>query len=211
MDSRCHFSILIPQRKQSCDFTSQVAFNGSPHKDGNTSILINAVFTELQKEGIETELVQLGGKQIRGCLGCMKCFQNKDQQCSVKNDLLNECVAKMVAADGIIIGSSDHFGNVSSETKALIDRAGLVAMANDHMLKRKVGVAVVAVRRGGAVDTYNAINHFFALNQLIVPCSIYWNIAFGLQPGDVENDQEGMLTMKVLGENMAWLLKKLRA
>jgi multimeric flavodoxin WrbA len=187
-----------------------VAFNGSPRKDGNTSILINTVFAELQKEGIETESVQVGGKQIRGCLGCMMCFRNKDRECSVKNDILNELVAKMAAADGIILGSSDHFGNVSSEMKALIDRAGLVSIANDFLLKRKVGAAVVAVRRAGAVDTCNAINHFFALNQVIIPCSTYWNIAFGLIPGDVKKDQEGMRTMKVLGENMAWLLKKIR-
>jgi multimeric flavodoxin WrbA len=187
-----------------------VAFNGSPRKDGNTSILISAVFAELQKEGIKTELVQVGGTQIRGCLGCMMCFRNKDRECSVKNDVLNEWVAKMAAADGIILGSSDHFGNVSAEMKALIDRAGLVSIANDFLLKRKVGAAVVAARRAGAADTCNAINHFFALNQVIIPCSTYWNIAFGLLPGDVEKDREGMQTMKVLGENMAWLLKKIQ-
>ncbi|MEE8554158.1 MAG: flavodoxin family protein [Desulfobacterales bacterium] len=186
-----------------------VAFNGSARKDGNTAILINNVFQELEKEGIGTELIQLAGKKIRGCLACMKCFENKDQRCSNKNDVLNECLEKMIEADGIILGSPTYFSNVSTEIKALIDRSGLVAIANGHMFKRKVGAAVVAVRRAGSVFVFDAINHFFFINQLIVPGSIYWNMGIGLEKGDVEKDEEGIQTMKVLGENMAWLLKKL--
>lgn len=186
-----------------------VAFNGSARKDGNTSILINRVFDELQKEGIETELFQFAGKKIRGCIACMKCFENKDQRCSNKNDVLNECLEKMIEADGIILGSPTYFSNVSTEIKALIDRAGLVAIANDHMFKRKVGAAVIAVRRAGSVSVFDAINYFFFINQLIVPGSIYWNMGIGYEKGDVEKDEEGIQTMKVLGENIAWLLKKL--
>ena len=187
-----------------------IAFNGSPRKKGNTAILINHVFDELNKEGIETEFYQLGGKPIHGCISCKKCFKNKDKRCSVNNDVINECIEKMLEADGIILGSPTYFSNVSSEIKALIDRAGLVAIANDHMFKRKVGAAVVAVRRAGATDTFDAINKLFFINQMIVPGSIYWNLAIGLEEGEVENDQEGLLTMKTLGENMAWLLKKLK-
>jgi multimeric flavodoxin WrbA len=187
-----------------------VAFSGSARKDGNTAILINNVLQELEKEGIGTELIQLAGKKIRGCLACMKCFENKDQRCVNKDDVLNECLEKMLEADGIILGSPTYFSNVSTETKALIDRAGLVSIANGHMLKRKVGAAVVAVRRAGSVSVFDAINHFFFINQLIVPGSIYWNMGFGLEKGEVEKDEEGIQTMKVLGENMAWLLKKLR-
>jgi multimeric flavodoxin WrbA len=186
-----------------------VAFSGSARKDGNTAILINNVLQELEKEGIETELFQLAGKKIRGCLACMKCFENQDQRCSNKNDVLNECLEKMIEADGIILGSPTYFSNVSTEIKALIDRAGLVSIANGHMLKRKVGAAVVAVRRAGSVSVFDAINYFFFINQLIVPGSIYWNMGIGLDKGDVEKDEEGIQTMKVLGENMAWLLKKL--
>ena len=186
-----------------------VAFNGSARKDGNTAILINNVLQELEKEGIETELFQLAGKKIRGCLACMKCFENQDQRCSNKNDVLNECLEKMIEADGIILGSPTYFSNVSTEIKALIDRAGLVSIANGHMLKRKVGAAVVAVRRAGSVSVFDAINYFFFINQLIVPGSIYWNMGIGLDKGDVEKDEEGIQTMKVLGEIMAWLLKKL--
>ena len=115
----------------------------------------------------------------------------------------------MLEADGIILGSPTYFSNVSTEIKALIDRAGLVAIANGHMFKRKVGAAVVAVRRAGSVSVFDAINHFFFINQVIVPGSIYWNMGFGLEKGEVEKDEEGIQTMKVLGENMAWLLKKL--
>ncbi|MFC1462267.1 flavodoxin family protein [Verrucomicrobiota bacterium] len=186
-----------------------VAFNGSPRSQGNTSMLLGAVLVELAKEGIETELVQLGGKSIRGCTACMKCFENQDKHCAIDNDVLNEMVDKMVEADGIIVGSPTYFSNVSAEVKALIDRAGMVAIANGHMFKRKVGAAVVAVRRAGSTDTFDAINKLFFINQMIVPGSVYWNMGFGLQPGEVAGDEEGMNTMKILGENMGWLLKKL--
>ena len=185
-----------------------IAFNGSPRKDGNTAMLINRVLEELEKEGIKTEFIQLGGKQIRGCIACYKCFQNKDQRCSFKNDILNECLEKMIEADGIILGSSTYFCNVSTEIKALIDRAGLVAIANGHLFKRKIGAAVVAVRRAGAANVFDAINKLFFINQMIVPGSIYWNLGIGFDKEEVKGDDEGMNTMKILGENMAWLLKK---
>ncbi len=185
-----------------------VAFNGSARKNGNTAILTKIVLGELEKDGIETELVQLAGKKIRGCIACMKCWENKDQRCAVTDDVLNSCIEKMIEADGIILGSPTYFANVSTELKALIDRAGMTSIANDRMFKRKVGAAVVAVRRAGAIHVFNSINHFFFIGQMIVPGSIYWNMGFGLDKGEVEKDEEGLDTMKVLGENMAWLLKK---
>jgi multimeric flavodoxin WrbA len=186
-----------------------VAFNGSPRKDGNTSLLIKRVFAELEKEGIEAELVQVGGENIRGCMACFKCFENKNKRCAVNNDIANVCIEKMLSADGIILGSPTYFANLTSETKALIDRAGMTARANDNMFKRKIGAAVVAVRRAGAIHVFNSINHFFFIGEMIVPGSIYWNMGFGRAKGEVENDEEGLTTMKVLGQNMAWLLKKL--
>jgi multimeric flavodoxin WrbA len=186
-----------------------VAFNGSARKDGNTAILINYVLDVLRENGIETELYQLAGKEIRGCLACFKCFENKDQRCVVKDDVANECIEKMVEADGIILGSPTYFANVSTEMKALIDRAGFVCRANGEMFKRKVGTAVVAVRRAGGIHVFNSINHFFFISQMIVPGSSYWNIGVGLAKGDVEQDEEGIVTMTDLGENMAWLMKKL--
>jgi multimeric flavodoxin WrbA len=189
-----------------------IAFNGSPRKKGNTAMLINSVFVELQKEGIETEFLQLGGKDIKGCLACSKCFEVQDNTCVTrKDDIFNEYFQKMIEADGIIIGSPTYFSNVSSEVKALIDRAGLVSIANGYSLKRKVGAGVVAVRRAGATDVFDAINKLFFINQMVVPGSIYWNLGFGLDREEVKDDEEGMNTMKILGENMAWLLKKIIA
>jgi len=187
-----------------------VAFNGSPRANGNTSILIEHVFKPLREEGIATELVQVGGQDIHGCRACYQCFERKDGHC-VFDDLLNVCVDKMKEADGIILGSPTYFANVSAELKALIDRAGLVNVANGRFLQRKVGAAVVAVRRAGAVNAFDAINHFFQSTHMIIPGSSYWNLAVGREIGEVEGDDEGMATMENLGKNMAWLLKKLHA
>jgi multimeric flavodoxin WrbA len=186
-----------------------IAFNGSPRKDGNTASLLNMTLDQLKNEGIETELYQLGGKNIKGCMACYKCAQNLDKRCSVKNDVLNECIEKMIDADGIILGSPTYFTDVPAEIKALIDRAGLVAKVNGDMLQKKLGAAVVAVRRAGSIHVFDTINHFFLINQMIVPGSIYWNMAIGRDKGEVEEDEEGVMTMKTLGANMAWLLKKL--
>ena len=187
-----------------------IAFNGSARKNGNTAILINYVFGELETQGIETEMIQLSGQQIRGCTACYKCFDNKDQRCALKDDALNEYVEKMLQADGIILASPTYFADVSAELKAVIDRAGLVAKANQDMFRRKVGAAIVAVRRAGSVHAFDSINHFFLISQMIIPGSSYWNMGFGRQIGDVEKDEEGLQTMRTLGQNMAWLLKKIK-
>jgi multimeric flavodoxin WrbA len=187
-----------------------VAFNGSARKDGNTAILVNAAFRELKKEGIKTELVQLAGKNIRGCTACGKCFENKDKRCVVNNDILNDCIEKMLDSDGVILASPTYFSDVSAAMKALMERAGFVARANDDMFRRKVGAAVIAVRRGGAIHAFDTLNHFFFISQMIVPGSSYWNVGIGLAPGDVKADDEGIATMKTLGINMAWLMKKIQ-
>ena len=186
-----------------------VAFNGSARKDGNTAILIRRVFAELEKGGVETELVQLAGQSIRGCTACGQCQKNKNKRCVIEDDVVNDCIEKMLTADGIILGSPTYFADLTSEMKALIDRAGYVARANDDMLKRKVGAAVVAVRRAGSVHTFDSLNHFFLIGQMIVPGSIYWNLGIGRAKGEVEQDEEGLKTMQTLGRNMAWLLKKI--
>ncbi len=187
-----------------------VAFNGSARKDGNTAILVNTVFAELKKESIRTELVQLAGKEIRGCTACGTCFTNQDKRCAINDDILNDCIGKMLDADGIILASPTYFADVSTEMKALIDRAGLVAKANQDMFRRKVGASVVAVRRAGAIHAFDTMNHFFFISEMIVPGSSYWNIGIGgHDPEDAKNDEEGLLTMQTLGANMAWLLKKI--
>jgi multimeric flavodoxin WrbA len=182
-----------------------VAFNGSPRKDGNTTILINHVLNELDKEGIETELVQLSGKKIHGCIACYKCFQNKDQQCSVKEDDLNKCIDKMIGADGIILGSPVYFADLTSEMKALIDRAGFVSLANGGLYRNKVGASVVALRRTGGIQTLDSLNHFFLAGQMII---VGRGIGIGRDKGEVEKDEEGLQMVKTLGQRMAWLLKK---
>ena len=186
-----------------------IAFNGSPRKDGNTFALINHVFAALNREGIETELVQVGGNLIHGCTACYQCFDKKDGSCVIQKDIVNDCIDKMRQADGIILASPTYFADITPELKALIDRAGLVSIANGGLLKRKVGSAVVAVRRGGSIHAFDTINHLFLICEMSIPGSCYWNMGFGREKGEVENDEEGVKTMTMLGENMAWLLKKL--
>ena len=185
-----------------------VAFNGSARKGGNTAILLGHVLGELAREGIETELVELAGATIHGCLACRKCSTRKDRRCSQTNDMGNVYIDKMAAADGILLGSPTYVTDVSPEIKALIDRACLVSGANGGMFRRKVGAAVVAVRRAGAIHAFDTLNHFFLITEMIIPGSSYWNIGIGREPGEVEKDEEGIRTMKTLGRNMVWLLKK---
>jgi len=187
-----------------------IAFNGSARKDGNTSLLLNLVLDELKAEGIETELYSLAGKPIQGCIACFKCFEKKNKRCNVEKDIINECIEKMIEADGILLGSPTYFADVSASMKALIERCGMVAGANNKMYKRKVGAGVVACRRAGAINVFNTLNYFFTINEMIIPGSSYWNIGMGRQPGEVNNDAEGVQTMKNLGKNMAWLMKKIK-
>jgi multimeric flavodoxin WrbA len=185
-----------------------VAFNGSARRGGNTAILLRYVMGELQAEGIETELVEMSGVTIHGCLACRKCSARKDRRCSQEKDIGNVYIEKMAAADGILLGSPTYVTDVSPEIKALIDRACMVSGANGGMFRRKVGAAVVAVRRAGAMHAFDTLNHFFLITEMIIPGSCYWNIGIGREAGEVEADEEGIRTMKVLGRNMAWLLKR---
>ena len=187
-----------------------IAFNGSARKEGNTAILLNLVLDELKAEGIETELYSLAGKPVQGCIACFKCFEKKNKRCNVEKDIINECIQKMVEADGILLGSPTYFADVSASMKALIERCGMVGRANEDLYKRKVGAAVVAVRRAGAIHVFNSLNYFFTINEMIIPGSSYWNIGMGRQPGEVSADAEGVQTMQNLGKNMAWLLKKIQ-
>jgi len=185
-----------------------VAFNGSARKDGNTALLIRRVLQVIEAKGIETELIQLGGEQIRGCNACRTCFSTKNKRCIIEDDNVNAYIEKMMEADGIILGSPVYFSMMTSQLKALMDRAFYVARANGDLFKRKAGAAVVAARRAGGIPTFDAINHFFLISQMIVPGSSYWNVGFGQKKGDVQSDEEGMKIMDYLGKNMAWLIKK---
>ena len=186
-----------------------IAINGSARKDGNTAILIKEVFKILENDNIDCEMIQLAGEHIRGCIACDQCYKLKNNTCIQKGDIINNCIKKMIDSDGIILASPTYFSNVTAEMKALIDRAGRVARANDNVLKHKVGAAIIAVRRAGAIHAFNAINHFFLIEEMIIPGSIYWNIGIGKDKGDVSSDDEGMKNMRNLGENISWTLKRL--
>jgi len=187
-----------------------VAINGSPRKGGNTETLLKEVLKPLEAAGWETSFMQVGGAKIRGCIACFKCFENKDGQCAVKNDVFNDCMAQMLSADAIILGSPTYFTDVSAELKALIDRSGLVAIANGTAFAGKIGAAVVAVRRGGGTHVYDTINHMYLMNGMIVPGSSYWNLGFGLNPGEAAGDEEGMRNMNHLGQTIDWLGKTIK-
>jgi multimeric flavodoxin WrbA len=185
------------------------AFNGSPRINGNTAAMIFKIFERLELNGIECEFVQLGGNIVRGCQACGKCKEMQNGQCVFNDDAVNEYIRKMAASDGIIIGSPTYFASVNAETKALIDRAGYVSRANGNMFKRKVGAAVVVARRAGFLNVFQAINNLFLVSEMIVPGSTYWNLSVARDKGDFENDDEGVKTMEILGDNIAWLLRKL--
>ena len=182
-----------------------VAINGSPRKGGNTEILLKKALAPLTAAGWETELIQLGGTPVRGCRACYQCFEKKNSRCSQNDEVFNQCFAKMVAADAIILGSPTYFTDVSAEMKALLDRAGLVALANGGLFRGKIGAAVVAVRRGGGTHAFDTMNHMFLMSGAIVPGSTYWNLGFGREKGEVASDDEALRNMNDLGQTIAWL------
>jgi multimeric flavodoxin WrbA len=187
-----------------------VAFNGSGRKDGNTFFMLQTVLEELQNEGIETELIQLAEREpLQGCVACHKCMQRKNMKCAIESDPFNDYFEKISRADGLLLGSPVYFSDMTAGMKALIERCGFVGRANGNVLRRKVGAGVAAVRRAGANHTLASMNYLFLISEMIVPGSSYWNMAIGRKPGEVLEDAEGLETMKTLGINMAWLLKKL--
>lgn len=188
-----------------------LAINGSVRKGGNTALMVRKVFEELEAEGIQTRLEELHGVKLPGCIACYECFKRKDKRCAVKNDRMNEYIELMLEADGIILASPTYFADATAGIRAVIERAGMVARANGDMFARKVGAPVVAMRRGGGMQTFNSLNAFFFIGQMIVPGSSYWNMGFGREKGEVENDAEAMKTMADLGRNMAWAMKKFYA
>jgi multimeric flavodoxin WrbA len=182
-----------------------IAINGSPRKDGNTRLLLEKVLEPLAKAGWDTELVQVGGKSIPGCRACGKCWEKQDKRCVFGTDEFNGVFKKMLEADAIVLGSPTYFADVSAEMKALMDRAGFVAMANGCAFAGKIGAAVVAVRRGGATHAFDTMNHLFFISQMVVPGSTYWNMGYGLEPGQVKEDAEALRNMAHLGQAIAWL------
>lgn len=188
-----------------------IAINGSPRPGGNTEIMLKKVLEPLEAAGWSTEYLRIGGKPVRGCTACFKCFEKKNGRCIVEKDDMNDTLEKIYAADAVILGSPTYVTDVTPELKALIDRACLVALANGGALKGKIGAAVVAVRRGGATHVFDTINHMFLMSSMIVPGSIYWNLGMGLDQGQVLGDSEAMWNMNHLGQTIAWLGKAIAA
>ena len=185
-----------------------VAYNGSPRKNGNTSKLIQVVFEELNKEGIETVEVNVGFDGVKGCIGCGACKKAQNHTCVSINDKLNEYYKEAIDADGIILASPVYYADVTGQMKCFIDRFATVARANG-ILKGKVGASIVTARRDGAFHTYSTINAVFGVSEMLMVGANYWNQGVGRQVGDVLSDEEGLETMCVLGKNMAKALKSL--
>ena len=184
-----------------------VAFNGSPNKEGNTWHAIRIVAAELEKEGIETEVVHVGNKIVRGCTACGQCMKNKNEQCVLSGDEVNEWIQIMKSADGIILGSPVHYSAIGGTMKSFLDRAFYVTSINKGMLRHKVGASVVAVRRSGGLPAFEQLNNYLCYSEMLIPTSNYWNVIHGTKPGEALKDEEGVQIMRVLGRNMAWLMK----
>ena len=182
-----------------------LAVNASPRANSNTGILIDHVLQPLKDAGWETETIRIGAKPMSGCIACMQCVKRQDNRCAVTKDHLNDIYARMVEADAIILGTPTYYTDVTAELKGLIDRAGFVAQANGRKLAGKIGAGVVAVRRGGATHAFDTINHLFQISGMLIPGSLYWNMGYGLDGGEVRNDTEGLANMTDLGKMIAWL------
>lgn len=184
-----------------------VAFNGSPVKEGNTYQAIKLVSAELQKNGIEVEVIHVGNKKIRGCTACGGCIANQNCRCVIQDDPVNEWISKMKEADGIILGAPVYFSSIAGTMKSFLDRAFYVASSNGNFLRHKVAASVVAVRRAGGIPAFNELNNYITFSEMIMPTSNYWNVIYGTQPGEALKDKEGMQIMSILGKNMAWIMK----
>lgn len=183
-----------------------VAVSGSARRGGNTAALIEVALEPLRAEGHDCSLIETAGREIRGCTACGRCREVRDAQCHGRQDFGNEIISEIYSADAVIFASPTYFADVSSEMKAIIDRAGYVARSQPEVLSRKPGAALVAVRRGGAIHALDTMNHFFLISDMILIGSSYWNIGIGGGKGEVTDDAEGIATARRLGENLAWFL-----
>jgi len=184
-----------------------IAINGSPKKEGNTYHALKMVGDELLASGIEFEILHIGHKLIHGCTACSKCSENRDEKCSLGADGLNQWIQIVKAADGLIIGSPVHYSGIGGTMKCFLDRLFYVSGSNGNLLRHKVAAAVVAVRRTGGSATLDGLYHYLTYAEMLVATSSYWNVIHGRTPNEVSQDGEGVQVMRVLGKNMAWLLK----
>lgn len=183
-----------------------VAFNGSPNGLGNTYQALRYVGDEIEKAGIEFKIIQVGNKNIRGCMACGNCSKSKDEKC-VFADSVNEWIQEIKQADGLLLGSPVHWAAMGGTMKSFLDRAFYVASANGGLFRHKVGASVVAVRRSGGLPTFEQLNHYIQYAEMFMPTSNYWNVIHGRVAEEAKQDEEGVQIMRVLGKNMSWLMK----
>lgn len=181
-----------------------IAFNGSARADGNTHKMIEAALAPLLSAGFDCEEIHIGAEMIYGCRACRSC--HKTGHCVITDDKCNIWADMMRASNAVILASPAYYANVSGQMKTFMDRVGFMTGTD---LKHKIGAPIAVHRRMGGIQVYNALMAFFGIKNMIVPMSTYWNLGVGLNPGDVLNDEEGMRTMKNLGDCMVWLLNKL--
>jgi multimeric flavodoxin WrbA len=185
-----------------------IAINGSPKQDGNTGLALQTVLNEIQTEGIETELITIGGHLIHGCIGCCKCMEVKSGRCiTFPNDAVNELLPKLVAADGIVLGSPTYFSGINGTLKSFLDRAFFVSWVNGGLFRLKIAGSIVALRRGGGTCAFDELNKYFQISEMTVASSCYWNAVHGFAPGEMQQDAEGNQIARILGRNIAYLLK----
>ena len=177
--------------------------NGSPHAKGCTATALGVVADVLEQNGIETEMIHVGHKDIRGCIGCGKCRELG--KCVFDKDLVNEVAAKFREADGIVIGSPVYFGAVSGTMTCFLNR--LFHSVPAEVKRMKVGAAVVSARRAGTTATFDQLNKYFLHGEMPITSSRYWNMVHGNNSEEVMKDEEGLQTMRVLGRNMAFLIR----
>ena len=183
-----------------------IGINGSPRKDGNTFFALEAMSKQLQKEGVEVEIIHVGAESIRGCIGCGYCKSSEENLCVFKDDIVNETIKKLREADGMIFGSPTYYAGIAGTMKSFLDRV-FYTNAGAQKFKNKVGTSVGIARRAGAVDVVHQLNNYFQLAEMVVPQTQYWSIAFGLQKGEILEDLEGMQTLRRNASAFAWLLK----
>ena len=179
-----------------------VLINGSPHRKGNTFIALSEVAGALEKEGVQTEIIQLGIKAVQGCIACNKCAELG--HCVFQDTLYNQVREALQEADGIVVGSPVYYAGPNGALCALLDR---VFYSCSELLAYKAGASVAVCRRGGASATFDRLNKYFTILNMQVVSSQYWNSVHGMRPGEATEDAEGLQTMRMLGRNMAWLLK----
>ncbi len=186
-----------------------LGISGSPRHGGNTALLVNTALGVLAENGLETEFLSLADRPVQPCVACGGCMKSDVIQCMQEDPAFDGILEKVSAADGLLIGSPVYFGSATPQTMSLLDRVGYVSRRHPQLLRRKVGAAIVVARRAGQNFTFAQLNYFFLISEMIVPGSSYWNVAVGREKGEVENDHEGMETVRTLARNMAWLMHKL--